>query len=253
MIAIISPAKSLDISRKSPLNLDSQVYFPQEADLIMAKLKKLKPNKIAELMGLSADLANLNFQRYQDWTTASQPVSAFQAMFGFNGEVYRGLDAASMKSKEINFAQDHLRILSGLYGMLRPLDLISPYRLEMGTSLPISAKHKNLYSFWTEKVTETLHQELQGKPLINLASQEYFKVINFKKIQSEVITPSFLDAKGGDYKSIQVYTKKARGLMARFIIDHKLKKINDLLAFNIEGYAFNDRLSKENNWVFTRG
>jgi len=253
MIAIISPAKSLDITRKSLSNLHSEIYFPKEADLIMAKLKKLKPAKIADLMDLSADLSNLNFQRYQDWTTASQPVSSFQAMFGFNGEVYRGLDASSMKSNDVKFAQEHLRILSGLYGMLKPLDLISPYRLEMGTSFAISAKHKNLYSFWTEKVTETLKNELQGKPLINLASQEYFKVLDFKKIESEVITPSFLDAKGADYKSIQVYTKKARGLMARYIIDHKLKKTNDLLAFNTDGYAFNDRLSKGNNWIFTRG
>jgi cytoplasmic iron level regulating protein YaaA (DUF328/UPF0246 family) len=253
MIVILSPAKSIDNSRKSIISTHSDVCFPNEADVLMTKLKKLKPKKIAELMDISHDLAELNFQRYQQWQSAAEPFEPFQAMFGFNGEVYRGLDALSMKKSEVEFAQNHLRILSGLYGILKPLDLISPYRLEMGTSLPISAKHKNLYAFWGDKIANKLNDELHGEALINLASQEYFKAVNFKKIKSAIITPSFLDAKGGEYKSIQVYAKKARGLMARYIINNRIQKPEDILSFDTDGYSYNERLSTATSWIFTRG
>lgn len=253
MISIISPAKSIDAARSVSNLAQSELYFPEEADFLISKLKKLKTKKIAELMDISPDLAELNFQRYQKWESALTPFEPFQAMFGFNGEVYRGLDAPGMKKGDIEFAQHNLRIISGLYGLLKPLDLISPYRLEMGTALAVSAKHKNLYSYWGDKITDVLNAELQGSDLINLASQEYFKAVNKKKIKSRIITPGFLDAKGGEYKSIQVYAKKARGLMARYIIDHRIKKAEDILSFDSEGYSYNERLSSADSWIFTRG
>lgn len=210
--------------------------------------------EIASLMTVSEKIANLNVERFRDWNADFDFSNARQALFAFKGDVYTGLDAYHLKDQDINFAQQHLRMLSGLYGLLRPLDLMMPYRLEMGTKLKNTRGH-NLYEFWGSIITDQINQdlaEIDAKVLVNLASDEYYKSVNEKKIQAEIIKPVFLDQKNGKYKVISFYAKKARGLMARYLIENKLSQVEQLKAFDSEGYYFDAESSSNKELVFKR-
>lgn len=254
MIIVISPAKSLYDSTPKPYATFSQPEFLSEASRIVSSLKKKKPAQLAELMGISAKLAELNFQRFQVWSLPFTPENSWQAVLMFNGDVYQGLQAENFSDENFDYAQKHLRILSGVYGLLKPLDLIQPYRLEMGTPFGIGGK-KNLYDFWQTRLTARLNQEMaqqQQKVLINLASAEYFGAIDTRKLKARVITPQFKENKGGQYQMISFFAKRARGLMSRFIIQNEICDVEEIKAFDLEGYFFNNQLSNDDNWVFTR-
>lgn len=218
---------------------------------LIGGLRKMSIKKIGRLMELSEKLSELNFQRYQNFTEKHSVKNSRPAVFAFDGEVANGLDAYHFSKKELDFAQENLRILSGLYGILKPLDLIQPYRLEMGTSWG-PKKHKNLYSFWQEKVTQQLNSELKGEALINLASNEYFKVINTQKISAQIVSCQFKEKKGKEYKTVMVFAKKARGMMANYIIKNEISNVEKLKNFNSEKYFFNEKLSSEKEWIFVR-
>lgn len=255
MLAIISPAKTLDFESKPVIPDYTLPEFLDESEKLVEKLRKMKPKKLSQLMNVSASLADLNFQRFQEWHRPFSPDNAKQAVLAFHGEVYIGLDAPSLSEEKLKKAQKKLRILSGLYGVLKPLDLMQPYRLEMGTSLSIGRK-KDLYTFWGDKITGKIQQAIDesgSKILINLASNEYFKSINSKKLDAEIIAPAFKDMKNGEYKIITFFAKKTRGLMTRFILENDLKHPDDLQAFDADGYNYNPRLSKPGKPVFTRG
>ena len=255
MIIIISPAKTLDFTAKSVTEKYSLPLFTDMSKKLVKELRKHSPPKLEKLMKISPKLANLNYERYQEWHLPFSPKNSKQALFAFRGEVYTGIDSDTMTLDDINFAQHHLRILSGLYGILRPLDLIQAYRLEMGTPLKTD-KNKDLYQFWGDTLTTLLINELDNEPgkiLINLASNEYYKALDSKKLNTRIITPVFKDFKNGNYKFLSVYGKKARGLMARFIISNSLTDPEKLKLFDSEGYFYNDRMSKDDEWVFTRG
>lgn len=255
MIAILSPAKKLDF--KKPLPFDTPkttIRFPDEARQLIDKLRHYSPNELMELMNISQNLANLNADRFHQWHWPYDEKEGRPAIFAFNGEAYNGLDAYSLDPDEVEKTQENLRVLSGLYGLLRPLDLILPYRLEMGTKLE-NEKGKDLYQFWAGKITETLNKDIQKgnhKALVNVASQEYFKAIDPEKIKVPIITPVFKENKNGTYKIISVYAKKARGMMVRFIVQNGLTDPEDLKAFDMDGYHFNNELSRGNEFVFTR-
>lgn len=254
MLIVISPAKTL--YEQAPVRVDrfTQAEFLPEAEKIVSVLKKKKPAQIAKLMDISPKLAELNFKRFQEWSLPFTPENAWQGVLMFNGDVYQGLKAETFSDAEFDRAQQQLRILSGVYGLLKPLDLIQPYRLEMGTSVAIARK-KNLYEFWKTKITAKLNEELSNseqKVLINLASNEYFSAIDPKKLKGRIITPAFKENKGGQYQMVSFFAKKARGLMSRFIIQNRLSNPEDLKAFDLEGYFYNNQLSKNDNWVFTR-
>lgn len=252
MKIVISPAKSLNFESNLPNSLYSEPQFLKEAATIQRTLKKKNPKTLAKLMDISEKLANLNWQRNQDWQTPFTTANARPAVYAFDGEVYNGLDAYTLPVEKLTILQDKLRILSGLYGLLKPLDLMQAYRLEMGTSLPIR-KNKNLYEFWKKTITKTLNSELQkGELFINLASNEYFNAVDVKLLKVPVITPEFKDYKDGNLKMISFFAKKARGLMVRYIIDTNAETLDDLKGFNYEGYAFDANLSSENKLVFTR-
>lgn len=243
---ILSPAKRLTFRKDETLTM-SKPLFINEATQINFELKDLSVNALKDLMGISLDLANLNWQRYQEWS----PQGAYAAGFCFDGEAYRGLDIRGFSPEKLKVAQEKLYILSGMYGLLKPLDAISPYRLEMGTPISIN-HHKNLYDFWSEKIAHQLNKELGKGVLVNVTSEEYFKVINRKKLESRVINCFFKDFKDGKLKTLVVYTKKARGAMARFIIENNIQNPEELKLFNTDHYAFDDSLSTENDFVFTR-
>lgn len=254
MIIVISPAKSLYNQPPVTFNKHSEADFLPEAEKIVSVLKKKKPAQLAELMGISQKLAELNFQRFQEWALPFTPENSWQAVLMFNGDVYQGLRAETFSEAEFEAAQEKLRILSGVYGLLKPLDLIQPYRLEMGTSIPIGRK-KDLYEFWKLKITTKLNQELaqeQTPVLVNLASNEYFSAIDRKKLKARVITPAFKENKNGDYQMISFFAKRARGLMSRFILQNNIFDPEEIKAFDLEGYFYNNQLSKGDNWVFTR-
>jgi cytoplasmic iron level regulating protein YaaA (DUF328/UPF0246 family) len=254
MQIIISPAKALDFDTPVKINDYSEYRFIKESKKIASVLKKYAPAQLADLMKISPKLADLNFNRYQYWHHPFEKEEGKQAIFAFNGEVYNGLKASSLSHNEVIIAQSQLRILSGLYGLLRPFDLIIPYRLEMGTKLSVGS-FKDLYQFWGNKLTDLLNNDIEennNKALINLASNEYFKSIKSKNICVPIITPEFKDLKNGTYKVISIYAKKARGLMTRFIIANALTNPDDLKAFDCEGYYYNNQLSTEFKPVFTR-
>lgn len=253
MKIVISPAKSLDFESLLPTPLHSEYDFVKQSLAIDKVLKKKKPKQLMELMDISDKLADLNWQRNQERNVAEMTTAnARPAVYAFSGDVYVGLDAYSISEDKISVLQDKLRILSGLYGLLKPLDLIQPYRLEMGTKLPIG-KHKNLYEFWKPTITKELNAQLsQDELFVNLASNEYFDAIEVKKLKVPVITPEFKDYKDGKLKMISFFAKKARGMMVRYIIDTNVETIDDLKGFNYEGYAFDANLSKGNKLVFTR-
>ena len=254
MLTVISPAKTLDFETRTGTDAFSQPAHLTQSRKLVRRLRQLSASDLSQLMKVSDDIAELNQQRFKKWKTPFKPENARQALFAFRGDVYIGLDAYSMSPDNVQFAQDHLRILSGLYGVLRPLDLIQAYRLEMGTRLD-TEQSKNLYQFWDGRITRTLNQALRQsgtKTLINLASNEYFKSIKPKLLKAVVITPVFKDYHKDSYQVIGFFAKKARGMMARYLIDHQIDKPEALKDFNYGGYGFNADLSASHEWVFTR-
>lgn len=254
MLALISPAKTLDYTTALPTDTYTQPRLLAQSQQLIDVCRKLSATEIASLMTVSEKIANLNVERFRDWNADFDFSNARQALFAFKGDVYTGLDAYHLKDQDIDFAQQHLRMLSGLYGLLRPLDLMMPYRLEMGTKLKNSRGH-NLYEFWGSIITDQINQDLakiDSKVLVNLASDEYYKSVNEKNIQAEIVKPVFLDQKNGKYKVISFYAKKARGLMARYLIENKLSQVEQLKAFDSEGYYFDAESSSDKELVFKR-
>lgn len=254
MLVVISPAKNLDYDTPASTSVFTQPDLLEPAQALINRCKKLAPQDISSLMHISDKLALLNAERYATWHTPFTQDNAKQAVLAFNGDVYTGLDAPGLSEATLKYSQQHLRILSGLYGLLRPLDLMQPYRLEMGTKLDTD-KGKNLYEFWGEQITDKLNEALaeQGdNVLVNLASNEYFKSVKPKKLQAQVYTPVFKDAKNGQYKVISFFAKKARGLMARYILENQVSEVNQLKQFDSAGYRFSEELSKGNELVFLR-
>lgn len=252
MKIIISPAKSLNFKAESPVQEFSKSVFLKEAEQLNAILKEKTPKQLATLMKISDKLADLNWQRNQEWKLPFTKQNAKQAVYAFTGDVYVGLDAATIPLNKIKDLQNKLRILSGQYGMLKPLDLMQPYRLEMGAKLAVE-KHNNLYGFWGDKITDALNKELTKNDfLVNLASNEYFKVLKKQEIKVPIITPIFKDYKNDKLKIISFYAKKARGLMVRYIIDNDINTVDGLKNFNSQGYAFDVKLSTNKELVFTR-
>ncbi|MFV8369354.1 peroxide stress protein YaaA [Flavobacterium sp. LB2R40] len=252
MKIVISPAKSLNFEKELPTKLHTEPLFLKESRLVHKVLKEKKPSDLSALMSISDKLADLNWKRNQEWKTPFTPANARPAVYTFDGDVYTGLDAYTITPKKIDALQDSLRILSGLYGLLKPLDLIQAYRLEMGTKLPVG-ESKNLYDFWKPTITKALNKELkEGELFVNLASTEYFGAIDAKALKVPVITPEFKDYKNGKLKIISFFAKKARGMMVHYIIDTNAKTIADLKGFNYDGYQFDANLSEGNHLVFTR-
>ncbi len=254
MLIVISPAKSLDFKTPPVIEDYTIPEFLTESEKLIGRLRTLTPKKISALMGISDDLGELNFQRFQSWHLPFTPENAKQAILAFNGDVYQGLQAVTLSEEKLKLAQSKLRILSSLYGVLKPLDLIQPYRLEMGTKLKYY-KSKDLYAFWNQLIVKRVNEavaESGNNVLVNLASAEYFKSIDRKKLKAILVTPDFKEHKKGDYKMVSIFAKRARGLMSRFILENNISDTADLVAFDTEGYAFNPRLSELGNPVFTR-
>ena len=240
MLIVLSPAKSLDYKTPVKVKAPTLPEFVSESAKLIADLKKLAPQDIAKLMGLSDQLAVLNVGRYRDWSKKFTESNSKPAIYAFDGDVYDGFDVKTLNAKAVDFAQDHIRILSGLYGALRPLDLMQAYRLEMGTAFQ-NARGKDLYAFWGARVTNSLKKVLEKdkKPaLLNLASEEYFKVLQAKDLGCPVIAPVFQDAKDGKCKIISFYAKRARGLMARYVVENRISDPADLKGFNLDGYKY---------------
>lgn len=252
MKIVISPAKSLDFDSPVTTNEFTQPIFLKEAQKLNEVLKSKSPKDLSKLMSISDKLGELNWQRNQDWHLPFTSKNAKQAVFAFTGDVYIGLDVSTIPQNHLKSLQQKLRILSGQYGLLKPLDLMQPYRLEMGTKLKVG-KASNLYQFWGGKITEALKSEMtENEVLVNLASNEYFKAIQTKELPNPVITPVFKDFKNGQLKMISFFAKKARGLMVRYIIDNSIERVEDLKGFNYEGYSFDSNLSSSKELVFTR-
>ena len=246
MKIVISPAKSLDFETQLPTSKVSEAPFLKQAELINKSLKEVTPIELSKMMKISDKLSELNWKRNQEWSLPFTPENARPAVFTFDGDVYKGLDAFSLSDDKIEKLQNSLRILSGLYGVLKPLDLMQAYRLEMGTKFPV-AESKNLHSYWKPFVTQQLNDELgEGELFVNLASNEYYAAVNAKELKSEIVTPIFKDWKNDKLKVISFYAKKARGLMVRYIIDKDAKTLEDLKGFNYEGYSFSEENSKLN-------
>jgi len=224
--------------------------FLEESTLLIKDLKKLRSTDIQHLMKVSSKIAELNAERFNNWNLPFNETNAKAAIYAFKGDVYTGLDAESLSEDDINFAQEHLSLLSGLYGLLRPLDLMQAYRLEMGTKFA-NKPSKNLYEFWGNKITEEINKR-EKDCVINLASNEYFKAVNKKVLNAEIISPVFKDEKNGTLKIISFYAKKARGMMTRFIIQNRIKNVEEIKNFNLGGYAFSENLSNNKEWIFTR-
>jgi cytoplasmic iron level regulating protein YaaA (DUF328/UPF0246 family) len=252
MKIVISPAKSLDYKTKVPTNRYSEAQYLLSAKKINEILKGKSPKQLSELMSISEKLAELNWQRNQEWQLPITLENGRQAVYAFKGTVYGGMDVYSLPVDKLDVLQKKLRILSGQYGILKPLDLIQPYRLEMGSRLKVGTE-KNLYNFWGNILTESLNDEMEeGEELINLASNEYFKVLNKKLLKPDVITPVFKDLKNNKLKIISIFAKKARGMMVRFILDNNIEKVEELKLFNRDGYAYDDNLSTKTELIFTR-
>lgn len=255
MLILLSPAKTLDYETETKLPTKTTPEWIDEAAKLVETLKKKTPKQLAALMGISDKLALLNHQRYQDWQTPMPEAETKQAALAFKGEVYLGLEADQMTKKQLEYAQEHLRILSGLYGILRPLDAMLPYRLEMGTALK-TRRGKDLYAFWGNRITQSINEQLDAigsKYLLNLASNEYFRSVQAKDIQAEIIAPVFKDQSKGKYRVISYFAKKARGTMASWVIRNKVKTTNKLLQFDGDGYRYDEASSSESAPVFLRG
>ena len=255
MLAVLSPSKTLDFETSLHVKTYTLPELLEEAEMLVTKLKRISSKKLSSLMGISAKLAEMNHVRYQQWSVPFTPENAKPAVFAFKGDVYEGLGAESFTAKDHRFSQKHLRILSGLYGVLRPLDLIQPYRLEMGAPFA-TRRGKNLYAFWGDRITVLLSQEFAShkgdRVLLNLASNEYFKAVSAKNLTVRVLATSFKEKKGDEYQMNTFFAKKARGMMAAFVVKNQLTKIDDLKAFKEDGYRFNKKLSTNQQWVFTR-
>ena len=255
MLILVSPAKTLDYESELDVKDFSVAPLLSDSELLIKELQQKNPDDLSSLMGLSEKLSLLNFDRNMNWTRPTKPSdSARQAIFAFKGDVYQGLDASSLSKAEIKYANKNLCILSGLYGLLKPLDLMYPYRLEMGTKMK-NKRGNNLYEFWGSKVTELVNDlamDNRSKAIVNLASVEYFSVLKTDQINLPIINPVFKDYKNGQYKIVSFFAKKARGLMSRFIIQNKIKKSEDLMDFNLDGYRYSKKESKENSPVFLR-
>ncbi|MEZ7875361.1 MAG: peroxide stress protein YaaA [Polaribacter sp.] len=252
MKIIVSPTKSLDFESKVPTKLHSQPRFLDQSKKLNTKLKTLSKKEIGNLMSVSEALSQLNYERNQNWETPFTKENAKQAVYSFTGAVFKGIDVTSLAEEKIPVLQDRLRILSGLYGILKPLDLIQPYRLEMGTKLKVD-NTENLYKFWNNELADSLNEELKDDELlINLASAEYFRALPAKALKVPMITPVFKDLKNGQYKIVMTYAKKARGLMVRFIIENEINTIEQLKGFNVDNYRFSAEMSTETELLFTR-
>ena len=253
MKMIVSPAKSLNFESELPTAQFTEARFLPEAERINKLLKKKSTKALGKLMGISENLSQLNWQRNQDFQLPFSPENARPAVYAFDGDVYTGLDAYSLSADKIPALQSQLRILSGLYGLLNPLDLIQPYRLEMGTKMPVGVK-KNLPAFWKDKVTQTLNEEMkEGEVLLNLASNEYFAAIDTKALNAKIITPQFKDFKNGQLKMISFFAKKARGMMARYVIDTAANDLADIKGFTTDGYQYSEEhTEKASQPVFIR-
>jgi cytoplasmic iron level regulating protein YaaA (DUF328/UPF0246 family) len=254
MLIVISPAKTLDFETPVSTRKSTQPDFLPRSGQLVDDIRALQPEDLRELMGISEPLAELNHQRFMNWGLPFTRENARQSVLAFKGDVYTGLDAGTMSAADLNFAQKHLRILSGLYGVLRPLDLMQPYRLEMGLKFANSGG-QNLYEFWGSDIRDNLAAALKksrSRVLVNLASNEYFKAVQSKKLDAEVITPVFKDLKNGKYRVISFFAKKARGQMARYIIDQRLEDVAGIKKFKVDGYKYNRAESTAFDWVFTR-
>ena len=254
MLTIISPAKTLDFESPALTDEFTQPAHLTQSRKLIRRLRELSAADLSKLMNVSNNISDLNFERNKRWKTPFTPDNAKQALFAFRGDVYIGLDADSMTSDNIQFAQKHLRMLSGLYGLLRPLDLMQAYRLEMGSRLKTD-QGNNLYQFWDMRITRALNTEMkqmESRVLVNLASIEYYKSVKAKAIKGQIVTPVFKDYHQDQYQVIGFFAKKARGLMARYIIDEEITRAEALKQFNSEGYSYNSSLSSEAEWVFTR-
>ncbi|TAL97002.1 MAG: peroxide stress protein YaaA [Paraburkholderia sp.] len=256
MIIVLSPAKSLDYETPPHVKKHTIPDFVDDAAELIGGLRRLSPQQIATLMDISDPLARLNFQRYADWSEKFDTRNAKQAVLAFNGDVYEGFDAKSLSAADLDYAQKHVRVLSGLYGLLRPLDLLQPYRLEMGTRFE-NTRGKDLYAFWGERITQALNAQLKknagaARILVNCASNEYFRSVKPKLLDAPVITPVFEDWKGGRYKIISFHAKRARGLMARYAVENRLDAPEALKGFDAEGYAFDAGASNDSTYVFRR-
>lgn len=254
MLTVLSPAKTLDYESPSITDQTSTPQFMDQSALLVDDARTLAPDDIRSLMGVSEAIASLNHERFMNWAPESTTANAKQAILAFKGDVYTGLEAETMSADDLEFAQAHLRILSGLYGLLRPLDLMQPYRLEMGLKFS-NQRGKNLYEFWGERITDAINADLASagtETLVNLASNEYFKAVKTKSLNADIITPQFKDLKNGQYKMISFFAKKARGVMARYIIDNQLTDPDQLKSFTGSGYYFSAEQSSGNNLVFLR-
>ncbi|MHA3091744.1 peroxide stress protein YaaA [Acinetobacter brisouii] len=254
MLALISPAKTLDYETALPSSNFTQPRLLDQSEQLIEVCRELSASQLASLMSVSEKIAQLNVARFQDWHTEFDLANARQAIFAFKGDVYTGLDAYTLNDAQLDFAQQHLRMLSGLYGLLRPLDLMMPYRLEMGTKLH-NPRGSNLYEFWGKRITDLIQQDLKqanSNILLNLASDEYYKAVKESALDAQIVKPVFLDQKNGKYKVISFYAKKARGLMARFVIEQQIQQVEDLKAFNSEGYYFDAENSNAKELVFKR-
>lgn len=254
MLTILSPSKTQDFASNGLPDLHSQPALLQQSEMLVEELQKQSAEDISKLMEVSDKIANLNWERFQQFNTPFSPENAKQALFAFKGDVYTGIDIKSYRQEDLVFAQNHLRILSGLYGLLRPLDLIQPYRLEMKIKLQ-NPRGKDLYTFWGNRLTEALNKSLaeqENEVLVNLASNEYFKAIKKKELKAGIVTPVFREFKNGKYSTIAIFAKKARGLMTDFIIKNKIDQPEKLKTFNQEGYEYSEMHSKANEWVFIR-
>jgi hypothetical protein len=256
MIIVLSPAKSLDYETRPHVSKHTIPAFVDDAAQLIEELRRYSPHRLASLMDISDALAHLNFQRYADWSPTFNARNAKQAVLAFNGDVYEGLNAKTLSAADLDYAQQHVRVLSGLYGVLRPLDLLQPYRLEMGTRLP-TPRGKDLYAFWGDRITDALNAQLRRRPsasrvIVNCASNEYFKSVRPKRLEAPIVTPVFEDWKGGRYKIISFHAKRARGLMARFAVEERIDSPDKLKDFAAEGYAFEPAASNDATFVFRR-
>lgn len=253
MLAVISPAKTLDFESSIAFET-TQPRLKKHANELISVLREKDANEVKQLMNLSDQLATLNVERYRAFKKAHTEHNSKAALFAFKGDVYIGLDAETLAEDEVSYAQNHLRILSGLYGILRPLDVIQPYRLEMGTKLTVH-EYKNLYQYWGDKITKVINRDLKAlgnRTLVNLASQEYFKAVDKKALKADVIEVEFLDFHQGEFKVISFFAKKARGLISRFMTQNQINNVKDLREFDSEGYLFDTKRSSEQRLVFLR-
>lgn len=249
---VISPSKSLSDIKNENCRTFSQPQFIEKSVKLVNILKKISPEDLGLLMSISPKLADLNWVRYQNWTVPFTVENSRQAILSFSGDVYEGLNAKDFSDTDFEYSQNHLRILSGLYGMLSPLDLIQPYRLEMGSAL-LSAKNQTLYDYWNKLITDSLNSELKHSDiLVNLASNEYFKAIDQKSLKAKILNIEFRESKPDGLKVVAILSKRARGLMARYSIKNKISNVDDLKLFDSEGYMYNEPLSSDNKWVFIR-